>query len=193
MKNKNILMSMIGLAVMSASFIACTMDEEAVPVEEISEELVKEEMLEDKEARQNFELNFSIEKEGKQNYLITELILEEDSWVASPKSEDGMLGKIDFSSQDSTLLTFEGDISEDPESIEEYDEVIEENVRRVEGTTLFRQYITPHQRADFKVFCVMFMVVEPSCLPWEIEFKITQTNGELSVEKMNTTMTYEGY
>jgi len=79
-----------------------------------------------------------------------------------------------------------------PSSVQEYDPILEEEVRFVRESTTYKRNLTIVQQDDFEVSGLVWFVLEPSCVPFQVEFIISKQAGEMSVIKTNTGTAYPG-
>lgn len=176
--NRILLISLFLLA------ISCTTNEKKTQqtTEKVSEPT-------DKAISTPFDVSFAIEKEDEQHFnLITTVELNDGNFFISPFSQDTTYGKLDISVTDNGNLQQEGQLTEVPLSIEEFDTIIQQNVRFVKATTTYKQQFKT-TTDDFEVAGKVWFVCEPECLPYDIGFKISSKSGKVLVEKTQTTMT----
>jgi len=133
-----------------------------------------------------FDIDFEIVQGSGQYYLITILDLEKDAYVISPHSQDGVYGNVDISIEKTIYLKMEGKPRETPKSVEEIDSVLDSPVRFIREKTIFKQKISVTSPEDFEVSGLVWFVVEPSCVPHDIEFTISYHSGMMSVKKTKT-------
>lgn len=139
----------------------------------------------------SFYTSFSIE-EGQQNEvaLIAYIELNNGSYVISPFSKDTIYGHVNLSLKESELITLVGAVSESPISKEEYDPILETQVKFVRTNTRYKQEIKLETKNDFELGGAFWFLLEPECVPYKIDFLLKQKSGRLSVEKMNTATDY---
>ncbi len=136
-----------------------------------------------------FDISFHIEKVKNDLYsLSVALDLDSDSYVVSPHSKDTIYGHFDISMKDFGNLIQDKNLVEIPASVEEYDPILKEPVRFARGKTTFKQHIHVLSKRDFEASGLVWFVLEPSCVPYDVEFKISHQSGEMTVQKTKTSI-----
>lgn len=140
----------------------------------------------------NFDIGLDIKKLENSHYLSVSLELFDGAFVVSPYSKDTIFGHFDISIADMGSVITEGLPLELPSSIEEFDPVLEAPVRFVRTNTTFTQKLNILTKEDFQVSGLIWFVLEPSCVPYDVEFTLSSQNGILKVEKTKTAIS-KGY
>ena len=130
----------------------------------------------------NFELQFELDKTEKGYTLNMVLDLAKGSYIISPFSQDSFYLNytITYTEADGYLQI--GEIQEFPTAIEELDPYIEKRVKLVRTNTVYTQNLLTVSNEDFEVSGIVEFLVEPSCIPYDINFVITQTDGLLTIK-----------
>lgn len=117
--------------------------------------------------------------------------LEKGSYVVSPFSKDTIFGHFDISIKDNEYLNFEGMLEETPNAVEEFDKVINMPVKLVRGKTCYKQRVRLSNQNDFEVAGMIWFVLEPRCIPYDVEFAISHHSGNLKIQKTKTAISKE--
>jgi len=140
---------------------------------------------------ENFYTNFLIEKDSEgTSYLITDITLNNNSYVISPFSTDTIYGHLNLSIQESESISYRGSLSESPFATEEFDPIIETKVKFVRVNTRYKQELQIKSKEDFQVKGHLWFLLEPQCIPYKVEYLISQVDGNLFVEKTSTETDY---
>ncbi len=140
--------------------------------------------------KQHFEISFKIEKIDAEHYnLIAAIDLDSSCFVVSPYSPDNILLPVSLTIPLNKLLTTDSTLIEFPITTEEYDSITEEQVRYARVNTTCTQKLILNSQDDFEVSGQVDLMIEPICIPYRIDFIISNTNGELTVAKTKTTPT----
>ncbi|MFK7806739.1 MAG: hypothetical protein AB8F74_02960 [Saprospiraceae bacterium] len=142
--------------------------------------------------KESFDIKFEIEKTDKEEYfLVASIELSEDSYVVSPFSKDDTYGHFIISIAENKYLTKGTELLEIPPSTEEYDPILEEPVHFVRVNTTYKQKLKLNSTNDFKVSGLLEFLLEPACIPYDVEFLISSSSGVLEVEKVRTFISKE--
>lgn len=140
----------------------------------------------------SFDVNFQIEKSSSDTYtLAIALELEGENFVISPFSKDGVYGPFEISLTENRHLTATGKLQEIPLSIEEHDPIINQPVRFIRQNTTFKQKLKLTSKHDFEVSGRVWFVLEPSCIPYEVDFQIYYSDGKMIIKKTKTAIAKE--
>lgn len=143
--------------------------------------------------RQAFDIELDLLQESQSAYtLVVALSMDSGSYVISSFSEDDFYLPFEVTLEPSSNLTLGNELIENPPSIEEYDAVIEENVRFVRENTTFSREMNISSTSDFQVEGKIQFMIEPQCIPYDIDFSIIQEGGVLRVGKTKTQF-HSGY
>ncbi len=117
------------------------------------------------------------------NFLI-KMNLFGDSWIVSPLEKDYPYGEmtIDFDKNDHFVLL--NSINETPNSIYKSDTLWKDEYKVINGETDLKQEMRLLSNNDFEVIGHIFFMLEPICKPYEIEFKISNKAGKITVQQM---------
>lgn len=152
------------------------------PEQEIVEEVTPTE--ESAAIDESFDIELSIDKEGEGQYnLVAALELEDGSYVVSPYSKDETYGHFGIFIAENQNLIANDSLIEIPASIEEFDSILNEPVKFVRTNTEFKRKMNVTGQEDFEVSGMIEFVLEPSCVPYEVEFALAQRSGVMEVEK----------
>lgn len=122
--------------------------------------------------------------------LATTIELSDSSYVISPYSQDDIYGHINIGIRDHSNLIVGESLLEIPSSVEEFDPILEKPVRFVRENTTYQQDLQVVGEDDFDISGSVWFVLEPSCVPYEVEFIISYHAGEMTIEKTNTRTAY---
>lgn len=135
--------------------------------------------------QQGFHIELSIEKDDDNIYkLITDVVLEEGNYIYSPLSKDDFYHPLIFSLKNNKDFILIDDLIESPLSLPEIDPYINTPVNYIRTNTTYTQKIKILNKKDFKHKGMIEYLLEPSCVPYDLEFLVKQEGGKLSVEKM---------
>lgn len=135
----------------------------------------------------HFDIQFQIKQVGDQSYyLTTALELDEGSYVISPFSEDTFYLKFNIFLEENEFFTLNDPLIEVPPSIIEFDTIIETPVRFVRQNTIYKQPIKINQQEDFNTTGMVELLVEPSCIPYQVDFTLSYQSGALNIQKTET-------
>lgn len=139
----------------------------------------------------SFDILFHTEKIDQERFrLATTIELSDSSYVISPYSQDDVYGHINISLRDHRNLIVGESLQEIPNSVEEYDPILEEPVRFVRETTTYQQALQIVKNEDFDLSGLVSFVLEPSCVPYEVKFLLSYHSGEMIIKKTNTRVAY---
>lgn len=148
---------------------------------------VSDEIATFSEVNKPFEIKFNLEKlSEKEYYLVATLALEEENFTVSPFSADSFYLPLTIHLDRTEQLKPSDNILEIPNSIPEVDPIINKVVRFVRDNTTYKQSLEVLSESDFKTTGFVELLVEPSCVPYYVEFDIIYQNGDLAVEKTET-------
>lgn len=149
----------------------------------------------EKIAQESFDVGLLLRQKNADNYqLEVSLELKEDAYVISPYSNDDTYSGFLLSLEDSKLLQREGKLIEKPEAVEEYDEVLKEPVRFIRENTVFTQKLKLLSEEDFDASGQISFVLEPSCIPFDMDFTIQSRSGQVKLlsSEAKIAATYRG-
>ena len=139
-----------------------------------------------------FDIKLEIEKVSDNEYELAATIeLEKGSYVISPYSEDDIYLHFEIAIPKNDYLTTGDKLTEIPVSIPEIDPILNIPVRFVRGTTTYKQKIKVNTSEDFEVSGLVEFLVEPSCIPYDVEFTAAFNSGILKVKKTKTYISKE--
>ncbi len=131
-----------------------------------------------------FGVHFIInEKGGNKFELMTTIELKDGDFIISPFSTDGFYGKVDFSFEKRTGISLDSDFLENPIFKEEMDTIINKPVRFVRETVNYFHSFQVDTKKDFDVNGLIWLVLEPSCVPYEVDFMISQKEDKVTAKK----------
>jgi hypothetical protein len=141
------------------------------------------------------EEQFDIQLEIKQNIdqysLAITLDLDSSCFVYSPFSTDSAFSHFEILVAENDNLILADSMVETPNSVIEFDEVVNEQVRVVRAKTTFTYDMSFNGDADFEELGIIEFVLEPRCVPYDVEFVISRKDGELEVQKTKTAISEE--
>ena len=120
-------------------------------------------------------------------WLNADLELADGSWVASPHSEDDFYMPLTLSIEESKGINLAGAIKERPRSIKEFDSIIGKEVSLVRGNTIFSQKLEVTATGVFEARGKIEFLLEPACVPYTVDFVISDDYEMVTVTKMGTT------
>lgn len=139
-----------------------------------------------------FDIDVQIDKRGNDQYdLIVTIELENGNYVISPYSEDETYGHFEISLAETSNFILLDQLLEVPNSVEEYDPVLKRQVKFVRETTSYTQRIRLASQDNFVVSGLIEFVLEPSCVPYDVEFVITYHSEAMNVKKTKTAISEE--
>lgn len=139
----------------------------------------------------DFETSFSIETSNEnKKHLLVYLELNNESYVISPFSKDTIYGHLELALNENEYLTLANKLSESPLAKEEFDPILETQVRFVKTNTRYQQELDIKTEDDFQTEGHFWFLLEPACIPYKITFRLSQKDGILEVEKLATSKDY---
>ncbi len=139
-----------------------------------------------------FDIDVQIDKRGSDQYdLIVTIELENGNYVISPYSEDETYGHFEISFAETSNFILLDQLLEIPNSVEEFDPVLKRQVKFVRETTSYTQRIRLASQDNFVVSGLIEFVLEPSCVPYDVEFVITYHSEKMNVKKTKTVISEE--
>jgi hypothetical protein len=142
-----------------------------------------------------FDLKFQIEKMENDLYSLAVTIdLFDGSFIVSPHSQDSVYGHFDIIFKDFGNIVADKTLSEIPASYPEIDPILNTLVRFVRGKTTYKQNIHILTKGDFDASGMIWFVLEPSCVPYDVEFRISSRSGKMTITKTKTAVSagYKG-
>jgi len=143
-----------------------------------------------------FDVKLEMEEINEEEYFITTTIvlLKKGSYIVSPFSKDSTYMHFALLIEDQEHFTINDDLLEIPSSVEEFDPILDMQVRFVRVPTVYKQKIKITNQADFEMSGLVEFLVEPACVPYHVEFSISQIDGKIIIEKTKTSFhpSYKG-
>lgn len=137
----------------------------------------------------NFDIKLQIDKEDKDQYILAATIdLCKDCFVVSPFSEDETYGHFDISIAKTSNLIADDLLLEIPSSMEEFDPILNRQVKFVRINTTYQQKIKVLTEDDFEISGLIWFVLEPSCVPYDVEFTLSYRSGIMEIKKTKTSI-----
>ncbi len=135
-----------------------------------------------------FNINIGLETNERNSHalehtVVVGLELDSGSYVVSSYSEDDTYMHFNMVWSDTTHVAPTSPIVELPTAIEEFDSIINQTVRLVRNNTLFMQPFQVKSQRDFETTAHVEFLIEPQCIPYNVEFAIASENGQLTVNK----------
>ncbi len=155
-----------------------------------SEVIVKDEVSKQIEAPFGIDLVIDKIDDDQYNFGVT-IQLEKGSYVISPFSNDDIYGHFEISIDENKNFLSDKTLLEIPSSVEEMDPIIKEKVKFVRVNTTYKQKVQRLSKNDFEVAGLIEFVLEPSCIPYDVEFVISNRSGKMEVEKTKTSISKE--
>ena len=132
-----------------------------------------------------FGLTFEVEGTtgGADATLVLDLdLFQAEDWVVSTHSTDSMFGKVDVRLLDLPLLMPAGELTERPESTWEVEHFSQLDIRVLRQDTEMRLPVRVTSGLDFEAKGQVFFVLEPLCMPFEVDFTVGRRAGVWAVE-----------
>ena len=133
-----------------------------------------------------FGLTFEVEGAtgGADATLVLDLdLFQAEDWVVSTHSTDSMFGKVDVRFLDFPLLMPAGVLTERPESTWEVEHFSQLDIRVLRQDTEMRLPVRSTSDRDFEARGQVFFVLEPLCMPFEVDFMVGRRAGAWVVER----------
>lgn len=146
------------------------------------------------EMNTGFDISLQIEapnSDKKYYSLITDIEIDSGSYIISPFSKDDFYLPYTLTIPSNVHLMPFGEVLEIPLSVESYDKFIEKQVRLVNENTTYKQRLKIHDQNDFELKGLIEFLIEPQCIPYDVEFVLTQSAGQLKVTKTKTVISEE--
>lgn len=139
-----------------------------------------------------FGVSFQLDRVEDNIYnLSVNIELEKGTYIISPFSKDTTYGQFEISIPENEYFSVYKEITETPNSVEEIDEVLKTPVKFVRVNTTYQKKIRLTSKAMFEVNGMLELLLEPSCVPYDIPFTISIHSGKLKVDKKNTVVSPE--
>ena len=132
-----------------------------------------------------FGLTFDVEGTtgGADATLVLDLdLFQAEDWVVSTHSTDSMFGKVDVRLLDLPLLIPAGELTERPESTWDVEHFSQLDIRVLRQDTEMRLPVRATSSRDFEAKGQVFFVLEPLCMPFEVDFTVGRRAGVWAVE-----------
>ncbi len=134
-----------------------------------------------------FDLQLDLLQESQDTYSLSAfLTLDSGSYVISPLSDDDFYLSFDIAIPLSTYMTVDKGINENPSTIAEFDSIIEKNVRFVRQNTTFSRNLSLVSTEDFELPGQIQFLLEPQCIPYDVDFSLVHEGGVLRIENLKT-------
>ena len=115
--------------------------------------------------------------------LVMELdLFQEEDWVVSTHSTDSTFGKVNVRFLDLPLLMPAGELTERPESTWEVEHFSQLDIRVLRQDTEMRLPMRATSSRDFEAKGHVFFVLEPLCMPFEVDFTVGRQDGVWAAE-----------
>ncbi len=137
----------------------------------------------------SFDLNFKLERidfSSAECFLSANINFPSGSFVISPYSKDDFYMPFDLSFDESDHFVKVDSLREIPKTFEEFDTIIQKQVRFVRGNTIYKQKIKLQTKEDFEVTGRVEFLLEPICIPYIVDFVISQNEGVMKIKKTKT-------
>lgn len=145
-----------------------------------------------KAALKPFDIQLDIEKLDKNEYeLAVAIKLNKGDYIVSPFSTDGIYATFSLAIPKNTYLTVAETLSESPKSIPEIDPIINKPVRFVRVNTVYKQKMKVTNEEDFEVSGLIELLLEPSCVPYDVAFSLSYKSGELIAKQTKISISKE--
>jgi hypothetical protein len=114
--------------------------------------------------------------------LVAHLGFNAGSYVVSPSDTLSMLGPFQLDFADGAPLELTHAMAEFPGYEVLYEPALESDMRVSRSPTVFTQPFKVDAAAEFETSGQVFFVLEPSCVPYAVDFMLTQRDGVLAME-----------
>ncbi|MFK7775622.1 MAG: M56 family metallopeptidase [Saprospiraceae bacterium] len=142
--------------------------------------------------KESFDVIFQLNQLNTKEYnLAVTMELNDGAYIVSPFSKDSTYGHFYFTLPNNEYLVSDNQLLETPNSVEEFDPIIEAPVRFVRVNTTYQKKLKLTEKGDFEITGLVEFLLEPVCIPYDVEFKISYKNGEMKVEKTKTVISSE--
>ena len=139
-----------------------------------------------------FDMTFDVQTIDVDKFCLTfSLELEEGQYAISPFSEDGFYLPITISWLTPDVNFVQGRLEEIPKSVYEYDNIVDKQVRFVKQNTSYEQYFDWKVADNASIKGLIELLVEPACIPFDVNFELVSKNGNISVTKIATVISSE--
>ena len=139
-----------------------------------------------------FDLQLQLDEVENNFYNLSVAIeLDSGSYIISPFSKDSTYLHFSIAMEDNRYLIADETLLEIPSSVEEFDPILNEPVKFVRVNTTYKQQIKVLSQENFQVAGLIEFLVEPSCIPYDIEFVLSSQVGKLNVKKTKTFISKE--
>ena len=135
---------------------------------------------------------FDVQLVDEDKYCLTfSLELDHGAYTVSPFSEDGFYLPITISWLTPDVNFIPEKLVETPPTFYEYDKIVEKQVRFVKQNTEYEQYFLWSGNNNAIIKGMVELLVEPACIPYDVNFELISKNGEVSVKKVSTIISSE--
>ena len=128
-------------------------------------------------------VQLSIDHSEEKVLIETNVELFGDAWIVSPLAKDYPWGKMSLSIEENEFIELDDKVFQSPEAVLMSDENTEDPYELITGLSTITQELTIKKLEDFEIEGVLFYVLEPICQPFQIEFRLISTSGEVSIGK----------
>jgi len=130
--------------------------------------------------KKDFDISLALEKVGDSKYLlVADLKLAKDAFIISHYSKDSFYLNFTVQYPDQEAMIATNEINEFPVAMEEFDPIIEQQVKFIRSDTRFSQKFKLKSKDDISINGVIEFLVEPSCIPYDVMFSIIQKDGKV--------------
>ena len=137
-------------------------------------------------------IELSIEKVDESNYnLITSIELGKDSYIYSPFSNNEFYLPLTYNLKDNEHFVLQDELIEQPASKPEIDPYLNRPIHFVRANTTYTQKIKIINTDDFSYQGLIEYLLEPSCIPYDLEYEIIMLDGELVAQQIGVRVSEE--
>ena len=138
-------------------------------------------------AMETFDVQFQIEKlEDDAFYLVVTIDMDRGSYVISPLSTDDFYLHFDISLDKNKNIVADKTLLEIPQSLPEIDSVLNIPVNFVREKTTYKKKLEVLSKDDFEIKGNVVFLLEPICIPYQVDFVIANQKGELKMKEVET-------
>jgi len=133
-----------------------------------------------------FDVQLQLEKLENNNYnLLVTIDMEKGSYIISPSSPDSFYMHFDIFFEKNKNFIVDKELLEIPKSLPEIDPVLNTPVHFVREKTVYKKKFELMTKSDFEEKGMVEFLLEPSCIPYNIEFVLANNSGAFIIKNIH--------
>lgn len=137
--------------------------------------------------KEPFNLNLNIKQLRNNTYsLKADLKLRDEAYIYSPFSPDTIYLHYEHNIEKNKFIHWHNNLTERPKAVKMFDSIIQQDILIMNSNCSYIQDFSTITNDDFVYNGIIRFLVEPSCVPYEIQYQIINKNNKLSIKKIST-------